>query len=196
VIYFPYWQKYSSRFEGDSILVLYVRTAMPAAAIKAAIRELVRKVDSTVAVNDRGTLARIVSDSVSQRRFQAILTAVFGLIALGLASIGVYGVVSYSVAQRRKEIGVRMVLGANQREVTALVLRYGMTPVLAGMAVGLVTATALGRLIGSLLFEVRPLDPFIFVSAPFLLALLAALACYLPARRGARADPMAALRYE
>jgi predicted permease len=196
VIYFPYWQPYTSRFTGDSILVLYVRTAMPAAALKAAIRGVVRNVDSTVAVNDRGTLARIVSDSVSPRRFQAILTAVFGLIALGLASIGVYSVVSYSVAQRQKEIGIRMVLGAEQREILSLVLRCGMTPVLAGMTAGLVAATALGRLMGSLLFEVRPLDPFIFVSALILLATLATLACYLPAHRGARADPMVALRYE
>ncbi len=196
VIYFPYWQPYFSRFKGDSILALYVRTAMPAAAIKAAIRDAVRNVDSAVAVNDRGMLARIVSDSVAQRRFQAILTAVFSLIALGLASIGVYGVVSYSVAQRRNEIGVRMVLGAKQREILSLVLRHGMMPVLVGMAAGVTAATALGRVIQSLLFEVRPLDPFIFLSAPFLLAILAALACYLPARRGARADPMVALRYE
>ena len=196
VIYSPYWQPYYSRFTGDSILVLYVRTAMPPKAIRAVTRDLVRKVDSAVAVSDRGTLARIVSDSISQRRFQAILTAVFGLIALGLASIGVYGVLSYSVTQRRKEIGVRMVLGANQREVMSLMLRHGMTPVLAGMAMGLVAATGLSRLIGSLLFEVRALDPFIFVSAPLLLALLAALACYLPAHRGVLADPMVALRYE
>lgn len=85
VIYFPYWQAYHSQFWGGSSLVLYVRTAMPAAAIKDAIRELVRRVDSTVGVKDRGTLTRIVSDSVAQRRFHAILTAVFGLIALGLA---------------------------------------------------------------------------------------------------------------
>lgn len=196
VIYFPHWQQYFSRFSGDSILVLYVRTPMPAAAIQAAVRGVVRNVDPVVAVSDRGTLTRIVSDSVSQRRFQAILTAVFGLIALGLASIGVYGVVSYSVAQRRKEIGVRIVLGADQREVMALVLRHGMTPVVAGMAVGIVAATALGKLIGSLLFGVRPLDPFIFASAPLLLAMLASLACYLPARRGARVDPMVALRCE
>ncbi len=168
VIYFPHWQSYYSRFTGDSILVLYVRTAMPPAAINAAIRGVVRSVDSTVAVSDRGTLTRVVSDSVAQRRFQAVLTAVFGLIALGLASIGVYGVVSYFVAQQRKEIGIRTVLGANQREITSLVLRHGMKPVLTGMAVGLLAAAAFTKLIGSLLFAVKPMDPLIFTSAPLL----------------------------
>jgi ABC-type antimicrobial peptide transport system permease subunit len=141
-------------------------------------------------------MARIVSNSVTVRRFQAVLVAAFAFVALLLASIGIYGVVAYTVTQRRAEIGVRLALGANQRDIKSLTLRQSMKPVATGLGVGLATATILGRLIMSLLFEVRALDPLTFITAPILLLLVATLACYLPARQAARIDPIMALHYE
>ena len=129
------------------------------------------------------------------RRFQAVLVAAFAFVALLLASIGIYGVVAYTVTQRRAEIEVRLALGANQRDIV-LTLRQSMKPVATGPGVGLATATILGRLIVSLLFEVRALDPLTFITAPILLLLVATLACYLPARQAARIDPIMALHYE
>jgi predicted permease len=196
LIYYPYWRRYYAQGTGESILVLYVRTPIEGTAVTAAIREQVRNVDTDVSISDRGALAHIVSKSVSQRRFQALMVAAFGLVALLLAGIGVYGVVSYSIAQRRKEIGVRMVLGASQRDIASLVLRHGMRPVLVGMGIGVVAAAALARLIQSLLFEVRALNPLILTAAPLALVLVAALACYGPIRRGSRTDPVVALRYD
>jgi predicted permease len=194
LIYYPYWHL-AWQGSGDKMLALHVRTAIEAKALATAIREQVRNVDPEVPIREHAMM-RAVSDSVAQRRFQAFMVAMFAAVALLLASIGIYGVVSYSVAQRRGEIGVRLVLGATRRDIASLVLRHGMRPVLAGLTAGLVAAAMLARLIGSLLFEVRPWDPITFVTAPVALALVAALACYLPARRGASADPMSALRYE
>jgi len=196
VVYYPYWHVYSSQSTGESILALYIRTPMPSTAAAASIRKQVRNVDADVALRDRGTLVGIVSNSVSQRRFQALMVSGFGFVALLLASIGVYGIVSYSIAQRQKEFGIRMSLGASQRDIAFLMLRHGMRPVLGGMVIGLAAAAAAARLIESLLFEVRPLEPVVFVTAPLVVALLAALACYEPARRGARTDPIVALRYD
>jgi putative ABC transport system permease protein len=124
------------------------------------------------------------------------MVTAFALIALLLASIGIYGVVAYTVTQRRAEIGVRLALGANQRDIKALTLRQSMKPVAMGLGVGLALAAILGRLIASRLFEVGALDPLTFAVAPMLLSLVAALACYLPARQAARIDPLMALRYE
>ncbi|MGA7235726.1 MAG: ABC transporter permease [Bryobacteraceae bacterium] len=196
VVYYPYWQGYSPQSTGESILALYTRTPMPTEAVAASIRERVKNVDGEVALRDRGTLEGFVSNSVSPRRFQAFVVSGFGFIALLLASIGVYGVVSYSIAQRQKEFGIRMALGASQRDIASMMLRNGMRPVLAGMVLGLVAAAGTARSIESLLFEVRPLEPFVFAAAPLVLALLAALACYAPARRGSRTDPIVALRYD
>lgn len=193
VIYYPYWQL-NYQGTGDNILALHARTPMQPAAIGGAIREAVRKIDPDVAANNRGTLARIVSNSVSQRRFQTVMVAVFGLAAMILAAIGVYSVVSYAMAQRQREIGVRIALGADRRDIARLVLRRGMAPVAVGMAIGLIAASGLARLMENLLFEVRVLDPLTFGMVPVVLGALAALACYGPARRSARVDPVVAIR--
>jgi putative ABC transport system permease protein len=186
---------YVHHFEsGDMSLV--VRTAMEPTAIATALRQQVWSIDPEVPVPEIRTMARIVSNSLTVRRFQAVLVAAFAFVALLLASIGIYGVVAYTVTQRRAEIGVRLALGANQRDIKSLTLRQSMKPVATGLGVGLATATILGRLIMSLLFEVRALDPLTFITAPILLLLVATLACYLPARQAARIDPIMALHYE
>jgi ABC-type antimicrobial peptide transport system permease subunit len=191
-VYYPYWQSAWAGSNGESILALYVCTRLQ--NIFETVRKQVRQLGPGVGVDDQGTLTDFVSKSVSDRRFQAVVVTVFGIIALALACLGVYGVASYSMAQRQKEIGIRMALGANGHDIASLVLRHGMAPVLGGMAAGLIAATSLARLITNLLFEVRPLDPTTFVAMPLVLGVFAALACYVPARRGACTDPAVALR--
>ena len=129
-------------------------------------------------------------------RFQAVLITSFALLALILASIGIFGVVSCVVLYRQAEIGVRVALGANPRDVCYLMLRQGMWPVVLGLGAGILMATATTRLMTGLLFEVRALDPATFVAAPLFLGIVAAVASYLPARRASKIDAMEALRYE
>jgi putative ABC transport system permease protein len=142
------------------------------------------------------TLHRVINDAVSQRRFQTALLAGFALTALILATLGIYGVISYSVARRRNEIGIRMALGAQQGEVTRMVLRQGMRPVAIGLLIGIAGAIAIGRILQSLLFEMRTTDPIVLASVALVLGSAAAAACYAPARRATRVDPTTALRYE
>jgi putative ABC transport system permease protein len=137
-----------------------------------------------------------LADVVAQPRFQTLLLGLFGLVALALVSAGIYGVVSYSVAQRTHEIGVRMALGAGEHDVLRLVVGQGMKPVLAGLAIGLAGALALTRLMKALLFGVSSSDPLTFGSIALLLALVALLACWVPARRATRVNPIIALRQE
>jgi len=134
--------------------------------------------------------------SVQARRFSSILLAAFAAIALLLSALGIYGVTAYSVAQRTREIGIRMALGAQEKEVFALLLRQSVVLVVFGVALGVATSAALTRFLASMLFGVRPSDPATFVSVVFLLVGVAALACWIPARRAMRVDPMVALRYE
>ena len=134
--------------------------------------------------------------SLAQQRFNMLLLALFAALALILAAVGIYGLMAYSVSQRTHEIGVRLAIGAQRRDVLRLVLRDGARLTLVGIAIGIIAALALTRLMASLLFEVTPTDPATFASVALLLAVVALAACYIPARRAARVDPMVALRYD
>jgi ABC-type antimicrobial peptide transport system permease subunit len=138
----------------------------------------------------------VISDSLAPRRFSMILLGTFAGLALLLASIGIYGVISYVVGQRSNEIGVRMALGAKSQDILRLVLEDGGKLVLMGIAIGLVAAFGLTRLIKSFLYGVDAADPLTFAAVAVLLSLVALVACYVPARRAARVDPVIALRYE
>jgi putative ABC transport system permease protein len=142
------------------------------------------------------TLATLVDDSMSQPRFSVLLLGSFGVLALLLAAIGMYGVISYSVLQRTQEIGIRMALGAQRHKVFRMVLGQGARLAAMGIAIGLVAALGVTRLMARFLFGVRPTDPLTFAGVSLLLLGIALLACYLPARRAMRVDPMVALKYE
>jgi putative ABC transport system permease protein len=142
------------------------------------------------------TLAEIVSDRTAQRRFAVMLITVFAAVALLLAAVGIYGVMSYAVAQRTQEIGIRMALGAERRDILRMVLRHGGLMAVIGIGLGVTVALGLARLITSLLFQVSATDPPTFSVVPVVLIAVALLACYIPARRATRVDPLVALRYQ
>jgi len=142
------------------------------------------------------TLTTLVDDSMSQPRFSMLLLGTFAALALLLASIGMYGVISYSVGQRTREIGIRMALGAERRNVFGMILGQGARLAGLGIAIGLLVALGVTHLMASFLFGVKPTDPLTFAGVSLLLLGVALLACYLPARRATRVDPMIALRYE
>jgi putative ABC transport system permease protein len=177
-------------------MTLMVRTDADPAALAAAIRNEVWTVDKDVPLADIQPLAQVVSESISRPRATMLLLAVFAGVAMLLGSIGIYGVVAYAVAQRTQEIGIRMALGASSRDVLRMEIGQGMRLILTGMVLGIGGALAATRALESLLFGVSATDALTFAVVALLLALVALLACWIPARRAARVDPMVALRYE
>ena len=176
--------------------VVVIRTTSDPKRLISIARAKVRELDRDVPISNVNTMEELVAQSVAQRRFGMFLLGVFAVLALLLAAIGIYGVVSYSVTQRTQEIGVRMALGANATDVLKMVLRNGMLLALIGVGLGLVGAFALTRLMARLLFEVTPTDVTTFTLVALGLIGVALLACYLPARRAMKVDPLEALRYE
>jgi putative ABC transport system permease protein len=193
-VYFPYTREGIEVYLSDSILV--IRTAVPPEGLTAAVRGAVREVDPGLSLYNVQTMEEVVSRSLADRRLQLLLLAAFAGIALLLAAAGLYGVISYLVAQRTREIGVRLALGAQRREVVAMVMRQGAGLAAAGIALGLVGGLAFTRVLGSLLYGVSARDPLTFVAIPALLAAVALAATWMPARRAARVDPMLAIRNE
>jgi putative ABC transport system permease protein len=177
-------------------LSFVVRTTNDSASVEGSIRNAVRELDSTLPVYNLRSMEEVVSKSMVQPRFLALLLATFSGIALFLAAIGIYGVMAYSVAQRTQEIGVRMALGARPLHVLRLVFKQSLLMLLIGTVIGLVGAFLLTRLMSTLLFEVTATDPLTYVSVIGILTVVALLACYIPARRAAKVDPLVALRYE
>ncbi|MCI0348072.1 MAG: ABC transporter permease, partial [Acidobacteriales bacterium] len=189
-IYEPYTQ------QPQSSMSLVVRTAGDPTEQTAAIRKAVLQLDKEQPISNVQTLAQRLSTSIAPRQFSMLLLGVFAAVALVLATVGIYGVLSYAVTQRTHEIGIRMALGAGQRDVLKLVVGQGMLLTLLGMAVGLAAAFALTRLMKTLLFGVSPTDPLTITAITLLLALVALLACWIPARRATKVDPMTVLRSE
>jgi predicted permease len=175
---------------------LLTRTDVAPTSLTSAVRGQISALNKDQPVFNVRTMEEIVSQSIAPRRFSMLLLAVFAVVALALASIGIYGMMSYSVAQRTREIGLRMTLGAQRGNVLRLVIGHGMKLALAGVALGLIAALALTRTMKNLLFGVSATDPMTFVVIALLLALVALLACWVPARRATKVDPMVALRYE
>ncbi|HYH46950.1 MAG TPA: FtsX-like permease family protein, partial [Thermoanaerobaculia bacterium] len=190
-----YWSQLQQPQRGSTLLVQAAAGAVgDPAGLTAAVRAAVGEVDPDVPVYRVRTMDEVVAASLSASRFNAVLFGLFAVLALGLAAVGVYGVVSYAVAQRTHEIGIRMALGAGHRSVVGMVLRQGMGTVLLGVAAGLVGAVFASRLLAGLVFGVSPRDPLTFVLVPLTLAAVALLANVMPARRATRVDPMVALR--
>ena len=177
-------------------LMLAVQTSTPPETVVAAIREQVRSLDADQPITNVRTIDELLSRALSSAKFSLWLLALFAVLGLALAAIGIYGVMVTTVTQRTHEIGLRMALGAQRRDVLRLVIRQGMVPVLVGIVVGLGAALALTRLMATLLYEVSATDPLTLASITLLLAIVALTACYLPARRATKVDPLVALRYE
>jgi predicted permease len=175
-------------------MTVFVRTAGEPLSLAPMVRTQLASIDRDVAIGQMRAGAALLDEAVAQPRFRMRLLAFFAATALGLAALGLYGVMAFGVNQRRGEIGLRIALGADRAAVIGLVLRQGMTPVFVGLGTGLAGAVVLTRAMRSLLYEVTPFDPGTFAAVSVLLAAVAAMACYIPARRAAALDPLIALR--
>jgi putative ABC transport system permease protein len=188
--YWPYTQN------SWQVMALVVRTTNDSASLAAAVRAEVWAIDKDQPVFNVKTMDEILATSLAAQRFNLILLVSFAVVALLMATMGVYGVSAYAVSQRTQEIGIRMALGAQAGDVLKLILYWAMRLMLIGVACGLAAAFALTRLMESLLFGVSATDPLTFAVITFLLAGVALLACFVPACRATKVDPMVALRYE
>jgi putative ABC transport system permease protein len=198
-VYLPYLQskQYLEATSGAfSYLTFAVRTSGNPSGMASAVRNAVWSLDRSVAVSQLQTMDRVVSTATVQPHFYFLLLGTFAVVAMILAAVGIYGVMSYSVSNRAHEIAIRMALGANQGEVLRLVTRQGMSLAICGAVLGLAGALLLTRLMSSLLYGVRPTDPLTFVAVSLLLMIAAFLASYIPARRATKVDPVECLRYE
>src|SRR5262245_13269585 len=175
---------------------LLARASGDPAGLAAAIRSQVSSIDKDQPVTAIATISEVIASTTAPRRFNTLLLAIFATVALALAATGIYSVISYSVTQRTQEVGVRMALGARQGDVIRLILKQGLALTLIGIVAGVLGALAAARVMSGLLYEVTATDPATFVAISLLLAIVALLACYLPARRAARVEPIAALRHE
>jgi putative ABC transport system permease protein len=189
-VYQPYW---TSALTRPSFVV---RTDAEPAATAARIRASLRSLDADVPISPATSMKEVLDAAIATRRFQMNLVVAFAIVALFLASVGVYGVVSFTVAQTTPEIGIRMALGAHATEVMTLVLRRGLVPVAGGLAAGLAGAFLASRLITSQLYGVMPNDVSLMLTVSFLVMSLALCACWIPARRATRISPLRALRFE
>jgi putative ABC transport system permease protein len=197
-LYVPFAQDeqfYSSASPRFS-MTLVARTASDPASIAKALQQEVLALDSNIPVSNIVTLEQAVSNALWQPRFSTFLLGVFAAVALVLAAVGVYGVMSYAVTQRTSEIGIRVAMGARRSDVLALVVRHGAALALGGIALGLAGASALSQVMQSLLYEVSATDATTFAAASLVLLAVALAACFVPALRASRIDPMVALRYE
>jgi putative ABC transport system permease protein len=190
VAYLPLMQNYSP------LATVAVRTSGRPEAVISAVRSQVQSLDTNLALTQIQTIEEVIGQGLWAPRMGAALLAVFGGLALVLAIIGVYGVLSYSVNQQTREIGIRMAMGAQSGRVLRLVVGQGMRLAGAGLVLGLLVAFAAMRVLGSLLFGVSAHDPLTFGAVSLVLAIAAVLACYIPARRATKVDPIIALRYE
>ena len=189
--YVPYTQA------PEAVMSLVVRSSSDnPVGLAVSMREVIKQIDKDQYVGAIQPMTKLVADSVVRRRFNALLTSLFAIVALLLASVGIFGVLNYTVAQRTQEIGLRVALGAQTRDVLRLVLGQGLRLIIFGLALGLAASFALTRILAGMLFGVTPTDPVTFVGVSFLLATVALLACYIPARRATKVDPQVALRYE
>ncbi len=175
---------------------IVIRTVLDPTAVTAALRKAVSAIDAAVPLDQVKTMEQFVSASVGQPRFRTALLAVFSILALVIASIGIYGVMNYLVIQRTREFGIRLAVGATEGDVLRLVLGRAAVLIVAGLCLGLLGSVVLARLIASLLYGVTPFDSLTFAAVSLLLSAVALFASYIPARRAARIDPMVALRYE
>ena len=187
-MYVPYRQDIFSS------MWLVARTNGDPAQLTSTVRQTVREIDPALPAFSISPLANVISDSVAQRRFSMLLLGLFALIAVFLAAVGLYGVVAYTVSQRTQEIGVRMAVGAGRADVLKMVVGGGMKLALLGVAIGIAGALAVTRVVATMLFGVTPFDPMSYLATAAILLAVAALACYVPARRAMRVDPIVALR--
>ena len=194
--YSPYLQEADAFLDHLRTLNLAVRTRGDPVALTTSVVERLHQLDPALAISDVRTMQEEVSDIVAPQRFDAILVGIYAGLALVLALVGIYGVLAYMVMQQSHEIGIRMALGAQKRDILGRVVGHGMRLVAAGAAVGLLAAWAVTRLMESLLYGVAPRDPLTFFGVTGVLVAAALAACYIPARRAAKVDPMVALRYE